>query len=158
MSPSLPDAFFSLASSRLLDQPQVSHRWSVSEPGGKRVLDIPPTCESGFSVRVECESYGLYVYADGWHGAPFECGPVTGTPEATAENCLGFVRTLLCADCTLEVFYAGSKPHRWVLTYATDSGIEREETGLIIYNYFGVKSKRVLQNRQLTPRHAQDAT
>lgn len=155
--PSLPEVFFAVANARLREFPQVSHYWSSPRTGGKRVLEVPSSGESGFPVRVECESYGLYVYAGGWHGSPFECGPVTETPEATAENCLGFVRSLLCADSSLEVSYAGNRPHRWVLSYATDDGTEREETGLLVYNYFGSKSKRMLQNKHLPPRHAQRA-
>jgi hypothetical protein len=155
--PLLPEAFFALASARLRESPQVVHHWSDPAADGKRVLEVPSSGESGFLVRVECETYGLYVYADGWHGSPFECGPVTETPEATAENCLGFVRSLLCADSSLVVFYAGNRPYRWVLSYATDGGDEREETGLLVYNYFGPKSKRVLQNEHLPPRHAQRA-
>jgi hypothetical protein len=155
--PSLPEAFFVLASARLGGRAPVAHRWSGPESDGKRVLEVPAAAESGFSVRVECETYGLYVYAEGWHGSPFECGPVTATPEETAENCLGFVRTLLCADSSLEVSYAGAKPYRWVLKYATDNGAEQEEMGLLVYNYFGSRSKRVLQNNHLPPRHAQRA-
>jgi hypothetical protein len=155
--PTLPEAFFALASARLGESGQVAHRWSGPASDGKRVLELPAAAESGFSVRVECEAYGLYVYAEGWHGSPFECGPVTATPEATAENCLGFVRALLCSDSSSEVSYTGSKPYRWVLTYATDGGTEREEMGLLVYNYFGPRSKRVLQNNHLSPRHARRA-
>ena len=147
---SLPDAFFALARDQLASLP---HAWSGPEPDGKRVLELPSASETGFTVRVECESYGIHVYADGWHGAPFECGPSTATTEATAENCLGFVRTLLCTDSSLEVSYAGAKPIRWVLSYATDAGTAREEMGLLVYNYFASRSKRILQNNHLPPRY-----
>ncbi len=153
----LPDAFFELASVRLAESALVPHSWSDPATDGRRVLEVPAVAETGFSVRVECENSGLYVYAGEWHGSPFECRPPTATPEETAANCLGFVRTLLCSDSTLEVSYAGTRPYRWVLKYATDGGPAQEEMGLLVYNYFAAKATRVLQNNHLPPRHGKRA-
>jgi hypothetical protein len=153
--PALVDAFRRLADERLLQSPGVAHEWSTSS--NRIVLLLPPSSPEGFEVRVECESYGLYVHAEGWHGAPFGLGSLTVTPEATAENCLGFVRTLLSADSSLTVRYAGAKPFKWVLSYATDSGVEREEMGLLVFNYLGRRSTRTLQNGQLPTRYARSA-
>ena len=157
MATALPEAFFILAEARLRQHAALAHRWTQRHDRTKRTLEIPAEDRTGFGILVDCEIYGLYVYCDGWHGAPFEVGGPTKTPEAAAENCLGFVRTLLSEDSTLEVHYAAGKPHRWVLSYATDSGTEREETGLFFYNYFGRRSVRTLQNRRLPARYTQSA-
>jgi hypothetical protein len=152
--PQLLQAFRALAESRLTES-SVSHDWRTF--GSKDVLVLPAAADSGFEIRVECESYGLYVYADGWHGAPFEVGPLTRTPEDTAANCLGFVRTLLSRDSALRVTYAGSKPVRWQLSYATDTGTQREETGLLLFNYLAPRTHRTLVNNQLPARYAASA-
>ena len=154
---SLSDTFFALASERFASYPSVRHTWSGPERSGKRVLELPSEAESGFTVRVDCEPYGLYVYAGDWHGAPFECGPDAATLETTAEDCLGFIRTLLCEDSSLEVAYSSNKPFRWALSYPTDVGVQREEVGLFFYNYFGSRSKRVFQNKLLPSRYGENA-
>ena len=136
----LPDAFYALATSQLTEHPSLARTWTTPQLDRKLALEIPATSENGFTVRVECETYGLYVYADAWHGAPFECGPITTTPEATAENCLAFVRTLLCEDSNLEVHSSSGRPYRWVLTYSTEHGTESERMGLLVYNYVGRKA------------------
>ena len=149
----LPVVFHALASNRLSEFPELSHAWSDSPASDRRELIIPAASADGFAVIVQCETYGLYVFADAWHGAPFECGPSTGTLEATAESCLGFVRTLLCADSHLRVFSAARSPYRWRLTYQTEEGSKTEETGSLFFNYFGTRSERLLQNRVLPARY-----
>jgi hypothetical protein len=149
--PQLIDAFRELAEARL-SEGHVAHEWREME--SKTVLVVPAESDSGFEVRVECESYGLYVYAEGWHGAPFETGPLTPTPSDTAGNCLGFVRTLLSEDSALQVTYAGTKPIRWRLTYATDTGTEQEDVGLLLFNYLAQRTQRTLVNTQLPARYA----
>ena len=153
--PQLIDAFRALAEPRLSEEHHLAHEWQKLT--SKTVLLVPAGSTTGFDVRVECETYGLYVYADGWHGAPFEVGSLTSTPEETAENCLGFVRTLLSEDSSLLITYAGSKPIRWRLTYATETGQEQEETGLLVFNYLAPRSQRTLVNRHLPARHARSA-
>jgi hypothetical protein len=152
--PPLVDAFRALAEPRLMAD-RVAHDWQTRGP--KTVLLVPAASPSGFDVQVESESYGLYVYADGWHGAPFEVGPLTQTPHETAESCLGFVRTLLCEDSSLLVTYAGRKPVRWVLTYSTEAGLEREETGLLVFNFLAPRTQLTLVNKHLPTRYAQSA-
>ena len=152
--PPLLEAFRLLAELRL-NADGIAHEWHASY--SKAVLLLPAASQSGFEVRVECETYGLHVYADGWHGTPFEMGAVSSTPEATAENCLGFVRTLLSEDSSLLVTYAGSKPIRWQLRYKTDVGEEQEEVGLLVFNFLAPRTQRTLVNRHLPPRYASSA-
>ena len=152
--PQLLEAFRNLAEARLSED-RVAHEWHALE--SKTLLVLPAASIGGFEVRVECETYGLYVYAEGWHGAPFEIGPLTPTPVETAANCLGFVRTLLSQDSLLRVTYAGSKPVRWRLSYATDTGTEQEEVGLLLFNFLAPRTQRTLVNKQLPARYAPSA-
>ncbi len=152
--PQLIDAFRAMAEPRL-DAENIAHTWEVLD--AKTVLRVPAASPTGFDVQVDCETYGLYVYADAWHGAPFEVGPITSTPQATAENCLGFIRTLLSEDSSLLVTYAGAEPIRWRLSYATEAGEEQEETGLLIFNFLAPRSQRTLVNKHLPARHAHSA-
>lgn len=112
---------------------------------------------AGFAIRVECETYGIFFYADGWHGAPFEVNPATPTQEAVVEESLGFLRTLLSPDSSLEVHYASGRPFKWVLSYAVEGGIEREEMGLFFYRYLGARTKRTYQNQHLPARYLANA-
>jgi hypothetical protein len=152
--PQLINAFRALAEQRL-NAEAIAHEWQTVD--SKTVLHVPGESPSGFDVRVECETSGLYVHADGWHGAPFEVGPITSTPQDTAENCLGFMRTLLSEDSSLLITYAGSRPIRWRLSYATEAGEEREETGLLIFNFLAPRSQRILVNKHLPARYARSA-
>jgi hypothetical protein len=152
--PQLIEAFRAVAEPRF-EAERIAHGWQTL--GSKTVLLVPATLTTGFDVRVECESYGLYVYAGGWHGAPFEVGPLTATPRETAENCLGFVLTLLSEDSELLVTYAGAKPIRWRLSYATEGGRESAETGLLVFNFLAPRMQRTLVNRHLSARYAESA-
>ncbi len=57
-------------------------------------------------------------------------------------------------DSKLEVHSRSGKPHRWILRYQTDTGMETDEVELLLYNYLGARSCRVLQNQHLPSRHA----
>jgi hypothetical protein len=71
-----------------------------------------------------------------------------------AEDCLGFVRSLLCSDSSLQVFYSNGRPYRWVLTYPLEGRRVSDRTGLLVFNYFGRRNVRTFQNQQLPPREA----
>jgi hypothetical protein len=153
MEAALPDTFYKLASSRLAELPGLPHEW-VSGPDGKRSLRIPKLDESGFDITIECESNGLHPFAEGWHGAPWEANTPDMSIEEVAEDCLGFVRTLLCPDATLTVHYSGGRPYRWILRYPTLGAPVKDETGLLFFNYFGRRETREFRNTHLPPRES----
>ena len=55
-----------------------------------------------------------------------------------SEDCLGFVRSLLCSDSSLQVFYSNERPYRWVLSYPFEGRRVSDRTGLLVFNYLGV--------------------
>lgn len=149
----LPDTFFQVVSARLADHPQLKHQWSGPEKSGKRVLRIPKADDTGFDVTIECEPYGLYPFADGWHGAPWDAPHDAKTRnEAVCEDCLGFLRSVLCADATLTIWHSSGRPYKWILSYPVGGTRASDETGVIFFNYFGKREQRVYQNRHLPPR------
>ena len=135
-----------------MQYPNLAHHWSGPESSGKRVLHLPKQDTSGFDIRIECEPYGLYPYAGDWHGATWDANAPNTTIEEQCEQCLGFVRSLLCPDSKLSVTFAGTKPIKWVLTYPIESQIQNEETGLLLFNYFVRRHTVVYQNHHLPSR------
>jgi hypothetical protein len=153
MPASLPDTFFEMAQRVIANYPALAHQWTC-EPSGKRTLKFPAASATGFDVTIEAETYGLYPYAGDWHGAPWDCSTPRMSFAQIAEDCLGFVRSLLCSDSSLQVFYANERPYRWVLNYPFEGRRVSARTGLLVFNYFGRRSVRAFQNQQLRPREA----
>jgi hypothetical protein len=153
MAASLPDTFFEMAQRVIAGYPALAHQW-ISEPSGKRTLKFPAASATGFDVAIEAEAYGLYPYAGDWHGAPWDYDTPRMTFAEIAEDCLGFVRSLLCSDSSLQVFYSNGRPYRWVLTYPLEGRRVSDRTGLLVFNYFGRRNVRTFQNQQLPPREA----
>lgn len=147
----ISEVFFEMAADRLSSHPSLQYRW---EDGGrgKRILTIPKIDVTGFDIRIECESYGLYPFANGWHGAPWDMNTPNVTLEESCEECLGFIRSLLCPDSSLTILYSGEMPYKWILRYPTVRGPVNDETGLLLYNYFGRKHNIILINRHLPSR------
>lgn len=130
----------------------MSIRWENLQGGDKKRLTIFKQRDTGFDVVVECETYGLYPFAGDWHGPAWE--PMNERLDELCDEFMGFVRTLLCMDSKLQVMKAGGKPYKWSLTYRTEDGVETQTTGLFLFNYFGPRSKQVLQNDHLPLRYA----
>ena len=148
----LPTEFERYAKRLLAQYPEISTKWGWLANNGKR-LTIFKQEELGFDVAVEARTDGLYPYAGGWHGPPWEVNSQQETYEHMCEQFMGFIRSLLCEDSQLEVRYAGSWPYKWRLTYPTEDGFMTEETGLFIFNYFGARSRRIFQNHHFPPRY-----
>lgn len=142
-------AFEEYASQILSRHPEVQAKWEASRGGGRR-LTIFKKDESGFDVVIDAEDYGLYPYAGEWHGPAWD---LNGSCEDLCVEFMGFVRSLLCQDSKLEVFYAGSSPVKFVLTFPTEVGEESLETGRFFFNYFGKRSSKAFQNRHLPVRY-----
>ncbi|MCB0408113.1 MAG: hypothetical protein KDD34_07920 [Bdellovibrionales bacterium] len=147
---SLPEIFFRKASDILKQYPELSFEWNESSE--KKTLKILKNENSGFDIEVECETYGLYPSADGWHGAAWDSTTPNTTFEELSEDCLGFVRSLLCSDSKLTVLFSNGKPYKWILSYPIDGSIVDDETGLILFNFFGKRTRVEFQNKVLPSR------
>jgi len=152
----LPTSFEKFAKKKLATPMHISCDWETLNNGDKRRLVIKKQKNDGFDIVVECETYGLYPFAGEWHGPAWEWFREESLEEFF-EEFMGFIRTLLSKDAMLEVRYSGKRPYKWRLTYETEQGQERRETGLIIYNYFGSRSTQVFQNDQLPQRYGRNA-
>jgi hypothetical protein len=71
-------AFKEVAEKVTWDCPSDKCEWTSEPNKPKETLTIHKLDENGFDVRLECESYGLYPFAGGWHGAPWV---KMGTPD-----------------------------------------------------------------------------
>ncbi len=153
----LPTIFEDYARDLLAVCPEISTEWEVEDGGDKKKLTIKKQDSSGFDIVVQCETYGLFPFAGEWHGPAWELWPGDETLIDLCEQFMGFVRTLLSKEASLEVRYSGGKPYKWVLSYETEEGHEDQEAGLFLYNYFGVKTSQVFQNNILPPRYEPNA-
>ncbi len=151
MPSSLPDTFFEMAQGIMARHSALEHEWT-SEPSGKRTLKIPAAGPTGFDVVIEAETYGLYPYAGEWHGAPWDSNMPRMSFAEICEDCLGFVRSLLCTDSSLQVSFSNECPYRWVLSYPVEGRQVSDRTELLVFNYFGRRSVRTFQNEQLPRR------
>lgn len=130
----------------------VHHEWlSVGRTSLRLVF--PRKTDTGFDVAIVAKPWGLYIEGDGWHHAANWTVRDGWTMTRLCEDCLGFGRTLLSADALLDVRYAGRSPYRWRMVYLSEHGRNAEETGLLLFNFFGARRSVRLQNTTLPARH-----
>jgi hypothetical protein len=146
-----PETFFGMASTALAAHPDLKHEWSNGAMAS-RTLKIPKSDAEGFDVTIVCHSYGLYPYADDWHGAPWDVTTPQTSLNEMCRDCLGFVRSLLCEDSSLTVSYTNGRPYRWVLRYPMGGKAIDDRMGLLLFNPFGRRSIRVFRNKHLPVR------
>jgi len=118
-------------------------------------LRIPKADDGGFDVTIDCQTYGLYPFAGDWHGAPWDVNTPKMSLDDICRDCLGFVRSLLCADSRLTVSYSNGRPFRWVLTYPVGGRSVNDRVGLLLFNYFGLRTTRGFQNHHLRRRETE---
>jgi hypothetical protein len=147
----LPAVFESHARDVLAQENRLQHEWQTSPD--KSTLIIPRANETGFTIEARAETYGLYASAEGWHSGAWEFTSRSESSEKLCSEFLGFIRTLLSRDAWLEVRYAGRTPYKWIITYEVEGGTESESMGLLLFNYLGRRSTRILQNEHLPPRY-----
>lgn len=140
-------AFKQVATEILKNCPQDKYEW-ISEPDKpKETLKICKLDDNGFDIRLECESYGLYPFAEGWSGSPWD---VTMSPiEEFKKEVNSFIRSILSSKSQLCVKYTNGKPYKWNLKYSLNDKNHNEEVGLTLYNYFGDKNERCFSNTHL---------
>jgi hypothetical protein len=133
----------------LSDTPEVGHRWS--EEAETLTLEIPRIEPDGFDVAVTASKSEILVIAGRMH-SHFDW---QSTAEEACIDALGLVRDLLSPGMRLVETSAGGRPYRWDLEVFDDGRWRLEEScGLLLYNYFGRRSTRVLQNTHLPSRFA----
>jgi hypothetical protein len=137
---------FSEAVRSLLDPLDVPYDLEYDEAVPRWTLRIPRRSEQGFDVGVTCETYGLYPWAGGWHGTPWEFGP-RRTVQETCAACLGLVRRLLTAEARLRILEHGGRPSRWIMELREEGEWRLyEETGVLIYSCVDTRNERIMSN------------
>jgi len=138
------EAFRTAATAVLSENPVIRAEW-LSNPVS---LKVHASSDSGFEVRLVCESYGLYPYAGEWHGAPWDAA--VWKPTALSRAVTEFLKAVLSRDSALQVRYANGKPFKWVLHHRFEGKRVSDETGLLYYNWFGRRTTRTFQNEWLS--------
>jgi len=127
----------------LAETAAIRHEWTAAPLS----LRIHPSSESGFDVKLVCESYGIYPYAGGWHGAPWDDG--VWSAEALTAQLQEFLRSVLSPAGELEVRYANRSPYRWILRYSFQRNRVADEAGLLLFNWFGKRTRQTFRNEWL---------
>lgn len=113
-------------------------------------LRFPRVDDFGFDVDVCVGDREIVVQALGAH-EHFDLG--NGTPSEVCASVLGLVRDLLSPAMRIREIRSHGRPFRWFVESLNGPEWQVEaETGLLIFNYFGSRSERVYQNRQLPGR------
>ena len=148
----LIETFTTMAEAALSKHGHLVWKWAENEKRTNKTLTITRQNEDGFDVGVVCKTYGLYPTAGEWHGAPWDIGLGT-TAESQAQDCLNFVRTLLCPDSRLKVLTRNGKPYRWRIEINDGKEWKLDhEVGLLFFRFFGRRSEVVFQNHHLPSR------
>jgi hypothetical protein len=120
-----------------LESDAVRRRWTLSIPRGRG---------RAFDAGLVCESYGIYPWAGGWHGSPWDFGPQEST-QRTCHAAVAFLQHVISPSARLRVLARGGKPYRWLLEFRDGATWTLyEETGSLVYNYLGRRSEQILAN------------
>ena len=111
---------------------------------GGRYFEFEKINETGFNVGLEVFEYGVYPYADGWHGAPWDV--TIWQLEELSKSIREFIRSTLTPVGCLEVHYSNDKPYKYILNHSFEGGLVADETGLFFFNWFGTRSQKFFIN------------
>lgn len=105
---------------------------------------IPKQGKEGFEVQLECFDYGIYPYAEGWHGGPWDV--TVWKPSELECSLREFIRSAL-TDAVLVVHESNGKQYKWILEYQFEGERVSDEVGLLFFNWFGNRTvKRYCNN------------
>jgi len=127
----------------------LEHIWDQCEIGSTCCLRFPPKDLNGFEVEVHVDSNGIVVFGQGSHIHFDE----DGDPNMKVKNALALVRDMLSKNMKIVEYWAGKSPYKWKLQLFDGTKWQTEDhMCLFVFNYFGRRSKKILQNTQLPPR------
>lgn len=146
----LSQTFVKIARDLLSYHPEIIHDWQISNERNCS-LRIPKTSENGFDVNVDVSTHDITVFTEGAHRHfDFAHGQ---NEEDLVREVLGLVRDLLSPHMRLRILLAGKQSYRWHMeVYQNDKWQTEETTGLLLWNYFGRRSEKILQNELLPGR------
>ena len=134
--------------------PQLEDNYSIGED--ESLVFSVDGSPDGFDVHIEImDEKQIVLHAGSIH---------THVYQADQEDVSDFVyeqfehiRSLLSPLCRIVEFKAGKSPYKWVLEYLDDdTWIPGDTMGLLFYNYFGHRSKRIIQNHLIQPKNKEN--
>ena len=147
--PALCRAFVYYAKAFLKEYPQIEHTWSIEADEDHCILNIPKKNDRGFDITVEVCADEINLFCEGFH----DHYSIEGTPDDFANYFVGFLYNLLSPVMRISEVCSGGVPYKWILeSRQQGEWISDSITGLIFYNYFGKRSKRIYQNESLKER------
>lgn len=148
-SSDLPTVFAHRTREVLAAHPELAHSWSEDEAREVWTLDIPAQTKEGFDVAVEVSYDFAIVYTHGAH-VHFDR---SGNTDELVEEILELVRDLLSPDMRVRERRAGNSGYRWYIEAFDGRNWTIEHvTGLLFWNYVGMRSERIFQNQALPGR------
>ena len=131
----------------LADAPGLLHEWA--ESADLLALRFPATDPGGFNIGLAARDADIELTAGRFH-SHFDDSP---DPTILVRSAFAVVRDLLSPSMRLRELRAGGMPDRGFMeSWQDDSWQVEEETGLLIWNFFGRRTEKVYQNRQLPAR------
>lgn len=145
----LPKDFATTAKDVLSRHPELEHSWLLDEAEDRCELTISKQTNSGFDITVEVSPSDIVIIAEGFHHHLDS----SDTSNEKIDAALGLVRDLLSPHMRIVELSAGGRPYRWQLEALRDGKWCNEaSTGLIFWNYFGKRTKKIFQNHILPGR------
>ena len=118
-------------------------RFCLAEDEDRDILNFIKSNDDGFDIQLECMDYGVYPSSDGWHTG---CWDVAVIPPSNLRDVMvEFIESIL-QDAELVIHSSNGKPYRWIMRYQVEGERVEDETGLILFNWFGKRSVRTLSN------------
>lgn len=131
------------------EYPSLTVEACASEFGkGGKCFKFPKFDETGFNVQLEVFNYGIYPYAEGWHGAPWDvtAWDLDGLKRSLQE----FIHSVLTPAGHLGVYHSNGKAYKHVLHHAFEGSLVADETGLLFFNWLGRRSRKCFVNNHHT--------
>lgn len=148
-NPILCQAFVATAKDILQHHPDLMHTWSIDDDEDHCILVFPKLNNDGFDVTAEVFFDQIIVSADGPHVHFDNLDKI----DETVRQALGLIRDLLSPSMRVIELLSNNKAYKWKLELLKNNQWDCIETvGIFLYNYFGVKSKKIYQNKTLPVR------
>jgi len=124
---------------------------TIDFSGDCYTFSIKDKSKNGYSIYVEILGDELIFHCDHFHQHIYQ--PKEMNTEEYVNHVFGMVYDYLTTDVRMIEKRSNGKPYKWTIeTKEGEEWKEDQSTGLIFYNYFGMKSEKIYQNDLLPPR------
>jgi hypothetical protein len=141
---------FEAKGTALLSASSLTGFWRLERRAQNVNFKIGAASTGGFDLGAKCETYGLYPWAGGWRGTPWE--PADWTVDQLCEEYFGLVRMLLSRDARLRLKYRHNRLQAAAVELRTSDGWQVFEKERRLVLPVGAAREVLLQNDHLPPR------